>query len=188
MGRFFKGNIRWATTPTHTVQAVSVLPILISAIVAVQRRDYSDSRTELRALDPRGILASVLTPKNFSSFGLCRKQTPSTITVAVITANRLMCGVLLLVILQGQACVVEMQSHQRYVCYCMTHNPEGYRGEWQSFGPDEWSCPTEVKLEIWDYWNRTRHFSRNRTVLRGNAAGTLCRFWHSRGGKAFQRW
>ena len=178
IGRFFfKSNIRSAIiSPTlwHTVQAVSLLPILISAIVALQRRDYSDSRTELRALDPRGILASVLTPRNFSSFGLCRKQTPSTTTVAVLTANRLMCGILLLVILQGQACVVEMQRGQEYFCECITISSQGARGEWQSLGLDEWSCPTEVKLGV----NQLRDglWRWNRTVLRGNAIGTLCRF------------
>lgn len=129
-------------------------------------------------MDPRGILASVLTPRNFSSFGLCRKQTPSTITVAVLTANRLMCGILLLVILQGHACVVEMQSDQKYVCECMRESPRGFQGAWQSLGPDEWSCLTEVSLRISTLHNESssRSWYHNRTLLRGNATGTLCRF------------
>ena len=156
------------------MQAVSLLPILISAIVALQRRDYSDSRSELRALDPRGILASVLTPRNFSSFGLCRKQKPSTITVAVLTANRLMCGILLLVILRGHACVVELQSGQEYWCQCRSMSWQGFRGEWQSLGNDEWSCPTEAKLELYNEVDGGWKWST--TVLEGNAIGTLCRF------------
>lgn len=155
------------------MQAVSLLPILISAIVALQRRDYSDSRTELRALDPRGILASVLTPRNFSSFGLCRKQTPSTITVAVLTANRVMCGILLLVILQGQACVVEMQGHQEYVCECETSHL-GERSEWKQYENAEWWCPGAVaSLQIWDF---EESWKLNRTVATHRSIGLLCRF------------
>lgn len=42
-------------------QAFSIFPIVATAAVALQRRNYADDRTESRALDPRGILGSILT-------------------------------------------------------------------------------------------------------------------------------
>ena len=34
--------------------------MVFTAVVALQRRNYADDRTESRALDPRGILGSIL--------------------------------------------------------------------------------------------------------------------------------
>lgn len=84
-----------------------------------------------------------------------------------------MCGILLLVILQGQACVVEMQGHQEYVCECGTSHL-GQRSEWRQYEGTKWSCPGAVaSLQIWDFEGS---WKLNRTVATGWSVRLLCRF------------
>ena len=51
----------WILVRLPYSQAFSIFPIVATAAVALQRRNYADDRTESRALDPRGILGSILT-------------------------------------------------------------------------------------------------------------------------------
>eukprot|EP00434_Breviolum_minutum_P006287 symbB.v1.2.005547.t1/scaffold258.1/size251559/1 len=142
--------------------ALSVFPILIAAIVALERRDWTDpARTETQAFDVRGILGAVLTPKNFSSFGLVRRQKGATKTVVLMILTRLVCGILLVVILQGRDCHIDHDRYQcnmnpnlcdrtpgnqsvMYLCDCNT------KKGWQTQGQYDWRCRSVVDLRRWN--------------------------------------
>ena len=179
---------------TKPWQALSVVPILIAAIVALERRDWTDARTETRALDVRGILKAVLTPKNFSSFGLYRRQKGATKTVLLMILTRLVCGILLVVILQGRDCHVDdlyicntnpdlcvmpgpesLDQFSLYICDCNTCFAGQCQG-WQTQGQDDWHCDSPVVLRRFDkdaiHPRGTVGFYVN--VLRGAEVGPLC--------------
>lgn len=174
-------------------QALSVFPILIAAIVALERRDWTDpARTETQAFDVRGILGAVLTPKNFSSFGLVRRQKGATKTVVLMILTRLVCGILLVVILQGRDCHID---HDRYQCnmnpnlcdrtpgnqsvmyFCDCSTKQG----WQTQGQDDWRCRSVVDLRRWNkdrIHPRTGRVGHYEDLLRGAEVGPFCNSGH----------
>ena len=171
-----------------------MIPILIAAIVALERRDWTDpARTETQAFDVRGILGAVLTPKNFSSFGLVRRQKGATKTVVLMILTRLVCGILLVVILQGRDC--HMNEYYKcnmnpnlcdkspgnqsvmYLCDCNTNNG------WQTQGQDDWRCRSVVDLRGWNkdvIHPRTGYVGMFVDLLRGAEVGTFCNSGHQR--------
>ena len=96
-----------------SIQAVSTIPLLISALVALGRYNYQDSSAETTALDPRSIVQAVLVPKKFSTFGLQHPQTPARRTVLSMLFLRVVCGLVLLAMMQGIDCIVS-----KYACRC----------------------------------------------------------------------
>lgn len=54
-------GLRDHRSPSDPIEAFSIIPVALTASVALQRRNYADDRTESRALDPRGVLGSILT-------------------------------------------------------------------------------------------------------------------------------
>lgn len=170
-----------------------MIPILITAIVALERRDWTDpARTETQAFDVRGILGAVLTPKNFSSFGLVRRQKGATKTVVLMILTRLVCGILLAVILQGRDCHMDHDRYQcnmnpnlcdrtpgnqsvMYVCDCNT------KQGWQTEGQDDWRCNSLVDFRGWDgdrIHPRTGNVGVHVPLLRGAEVGPFCNSGH----------
>lgn len=99
--------------PFSLIQAMSTLPLLISAVVALGRYNYQDSTAEIRALDPRSIVQAILVPKNFSTFGLRHRQKPARRTILPMLSVRVVCGLVLLTMMQGIDCMVST-----YACLC----------------------------------------------------------------------
>ena len=134
-----------------THPAFSIFPIVATAAVALQRRNYADDRTVSRALDPRGILGSILTPMQYSNFGFFPRQIGARRVICPMILIRLLCGGALLFIVQLGDCSLTSV----FFCRCyrrLEFGPEKVRWEgWYKPGGygRTWSC--DGSPELWLY-------------------------------------
>lgn len=134
-----------------THPAFSIFPIVATAAVALQRRNYADDRTESRALDPRGILGSILTPMQYSNFGFFPRQIGARRVICPMIFVRLLCGGALLFIVQAGDCSLTSV----YFCRCW-YGEHGWLWGWNRLHSDsgeDWACKRSP--ELWRYNKET---------------------------------
>lgn len=156
---------------------MSLIPLLLSAVVALGRYNYQDSSADTTALDPRSIVQAILVPKNYSTFGLRHRQKLARWTVVPMLCLRMVCGAVLLTVMQGLDCTVGT-----YGCWCLYSNRLGdnriFSGEtyryqaWTSDGVNVF-CEGIVMAHRVEVGNGTWGFTREQFVDDHYARG-LC--------------
>ena len=91
-----------------------VVPFFIMAFVALRRVDYVEGESQHVSCDPRGFFLSLITPKNYSVFGLRRRQRSTEFFVWPIMLVRLICAIVIGVVLFGPC----------YTCPSLVHSCE----------------------------------------------------------------
>ena len=144
---------------THPVMIA--VPFFIMAFVALQRVDYVQGESQGLSFDPRMFFLSLITPKDYSVFGLRRRQQGTKFFVWPMMLVRLICAITIGVVLFGSC----------YACPSLVHRCE-YRFCKQKF------------CERLSERARLRFYSENtcwhHEVEETSRTPTRARVWHSK--------
>eukprot|EP00438_Fugacium_kawagutii_P000552 Skav223853 [mRNA] locus=scaffold2304:427062:430683:- [translate_table: standard] len=138
---------------THPVAWLQVVVVtFLRRFVASLRLNWADERTQVRSLDPRAILASLIAPVHYSAFGLVKGQKGAARTAVAMVGVRSVCCILLLAILASRNCTKPVAP---WVCRC--NNEYGFdknlriqTSGWEKDQEDQWYCPTQVQMVQYD--------------------------------------
>ena len=81
-----------------------VVPFFIMAFVALQRVDYAAGESQHLSFDPREFFLSLIVPKKYSVFGLCKRQKTIKSFVWPLNLVRLVCTIVIVAVLLGGSC------------------------------------------------------------------------------------
>ena len=115
-----------------------VIPFFLTSLVAIQREHWAHS---IHLPDPRNVLLSVLSPKNYSMFGLRRRQQGIATFLATTIFLRILCLVPLAVALNGECASPQCLFH---TCFEPRH--------WKVATYQRWDRPPECEWPArWDF-------------------------------------
>eukprot|EP00434_Breviolum_minutum_P020068 symbB.v1.2.017702.t2/scaffold1386.1/size244031/1 len=84
-----------------THPAMIAVPFFIMALVAMQRVNYARGKNQHVSCDPRGFLLSLITPQNYSMFGLRTRQQGTKVFVWPMMLVHLVCAIVIQQVLFG---------------------------------------------------------------------------------------
>ena len=137
------------------------VPFFLTSLAAIHREHWSQS---IHLPDPRSVLLAVLSPKNYSLFGLRRRQQGVAAFLSIMIFLRLLCLMPLAVTLPAKCATPGCWSH-----YCRYHSeiipprrvPETW---WRDDRPDNCEWPAR-----WDFITNDLGFDWSRPTRLGTA-------------------
>ena len=144
-----------------THPAMIAVPFFIMAFVSLQRVDYVNVQGEDHhsVCDPRGFFLSLITPKNYSIFGLRTRQQGTKFFVWPMMLVRLICAIVIGAVLFGSCHACPSLVHRCEYYYLMKryHFLEGFDTCWRDFTdfevdkrPSDWHSKMCHETRPWD--------------------------------------